>query len=166
MANKHKLIKRLKELHYTIASAESCTGGLFASTIISVPHTSSIINASIVTYANDAKIKYCGVNPDSIAKYGVVSEQVAGEMALGIAKECNANVGVSFSGIAGPTGATLNKPVGMVCFGISINGKLSTYTMYFNGTRTANRRQSVDFMINKLLELLWYISICLVLKQI
>lgn len=152
--NTQKLIDLLMQKNYKIASAESCTGGLFASTIISHPNTSSIIDLSIVTYANEAKIKYVNVNPKTIEKYGVVSEEVAGEMAIGIAEASGANIGVSFSGIAGPTGATETKPVGMVCIGLCINGSLFTYTNYFKGDRTSVRTQSVEFAINKLLELL------------
>ncbi len=152
--NTQKLIDILMQKQYKIASAESCTGGLFASTIISHPNTSSIIDLSIVTYANEAKIKYVNVNPETIEKFGVVSEQVAGEMAIGICEASGANVGVSFSGIAGPTGATATKPVGMVCIGFCINGNLFTYTNHFKGDRTDVRNQSVEFAINTLIELL------------
>lgn len=149
-----KLVNILIEKNYKIASAESCTGGMFASTIVNVPNASKVLDASIVTYANEAKEKYCNVSHKTLEKHGAVSEETAGEMAVGIAKECGCQVGVSFSGIAGPSGGTPQKPVGMVCFGFSINGKLETYTKFFKGNRTRVRKQSVRFAINKLIEIL------------
>lgn len=149
-----KLVNLLIEKNYKIASAESCTGGMFASKIVNVPNASKVIDCSIVTYANEAKEKYCGVNHKSIEMFGVVSEQVAGEMAKGIAEECESQVGVSFSGIAGPSGGTPQKPVGMVCFGFFVNGNLETHTKHFKGSRTRVRKQSVRFAINRLIEIL------------
>ena len=149
-----KLVLKLIEKGYKIATAESCTGGMLASKIVNVPMASKVLDESVVTYANEAKIKYAGVSAKSIEKYGVVSEPVAGEMAKGIAKSAGANVGVGISGIAGPTGGTETKPVGMVCFGFSVNGSVQTFTKYFKGSRTKVRKQSTNYAINKLLEIL------------
>lgn len=149
-----QLVLKLIEKGYKIATAESCTGGMLSSTIVSVPNASAVIDASFVTYANSAKIKFLGVDEKLIEKHGVVSEEVAANMASGAAAAAGADVGVGISGIAGPTGATPNKPVGMVCFGISICGDIKTYTKYFKGSRTSVRRQSVKFVINTLLKLL------------
>lgn len=91
------LVKKLQKLNYTIASAESCTGGLFASTIINVSGSSSVINSSIVTYSNESKEKFCDVKKETIKKFNVVSEQVAIEMAKGIVNICGSNIGVSFT---------------------------------------------------------------------
>ena len=148
------VVDKLVELGYTIASAESCTGGMFASTIINVPCASKVINSSVVTYSNEAKQKYCGVKEQTIEQFGVVSEQVAIEMALGIAKESNANVGVSFSGVAGPGGGTKETPVGTVCMAFAINGQVQSYTKIFAGDRMEVRQKCVDFALNKLLEIL------------
>ena len=149
-----KLVLKLIEKGYKIATAESCTGGMLAAHIVNVPMASKVLDESVVTYANEAKIKYCGVAPETIKKLGVVSEEVAGEMAKGIAKSAGANVGVGISGIAGPSGGTTTKPVGMVCFGFCINGKVQTHTKYFKGSRTSVRKKSTKFAINKLLEIL------------
>lgn len=149
-----ELVLKLIEKGYKIATAESCTGGMLASTIVNVPMASKVFDESVVTYANEAKIKYASVSPESIEKYGVVSEEVAGEMAEGIAKSAGANVGVGISGIAGPTGATATKPVGMVCFGFFVDGKLETCTKYFKGSRTAVRKKSTKFAIEKLLQII------------
>ncbi|MCR5430105.1 MAG: CinA family protein [Eubacterium sp.] len=151
-----ELVELLIKKNMTIASAESCTGGLFASKIVDVPDASKVLNASVVTYSNDAKTKYANVNPELIEKYGAVSEEVAMAMAEGIAKETNANVGVSFSGIAGPTGGTPDKPVGTVCIGIYIDGDRHCETLHLNESwsRFEIRTASVDFMAERLLELL------------
>lgn len=148
------LVNKLIQLGYTIASAESCTGGMFSSTIINVPNASKVISSSIVTYSNEAKQKYCGVKKETIETYGVVSENTAREMAIGIAKECDANVGVSFSGYAGPATDVGDTTVGTVCFGFCIEGKVCSCTKVFKGGRMSVRRKSVNFAINKLLELL------------
>ena len=145
-----KLNLLLSKRKLTIATAESCTGGMLASTIIGEAGASEIIKSSIVTYSNEAKVKYAGVKEETLKKYGAVSEKVAGEMAKGIAKECSADVGVGISGIAGPTGAVPGKPVGTVCFGFCFKGKVLTETMLFKGNRTAVRKKSVKHAINKL----------------
>ena len=127
-----ELVDLLIEKNMTIASAESCTGGLFAASIVDIADASKVLNASVVTYSNEAKTKYANVSPDLIEKYGAVSEEVAMAMAEGIAKETNANVGVSFSGIAGPTGGTPEKPVGTVCVVIYIDGDRYCDTLHLN----------------------------------
>ena len=149
-----ELVKLLINKGYTIASAESCTAGLFAATIVNVADASKVINSSVVTYSNEAKTKYAAVNPETIEKYNVVSENVAKEMAEGIAKECGANIGVGITGLAGPGGGTEELPVGTVCFGLSINGNTVTYKQVFSGDRQQVRYASVDFVITKLIELL------------
>lgn len=150
-----KVVSLLKEKGYTVSFAESCTGGAAAARLVSIPDASYVLNASLVTYANEAKIKYLGVSPETIEKYGVVSEEVALEMAEGVARENSAEIGVSVSGIAGPSGATDKKPVGMVCFGFSMLGEVHTFTKYF-GTLGRNkvREASVDFIYDRLFELL------------
>lgn len=156
MENFEELVQLLIENKMTIASAESCTGGLFASKIVDVPDASKVLNASVVTYSNEAKTKYANVNPELIEKYGAVSEEVAMAMAEGIAKETNANVGVSFSGVAGPTGGTPEKPVGTVCIGIYIDGDRHCETLHLNEawTRVEIRLASVNYMAEQLIDLL------------
>lgn len=150
-----KVYEKLKEKNMKIATAESCTGGLVAGRLINVSGASEILDYSVVTYANEFKVSELGVKEKSIEKYGVVSEAVAGEMALGVSKKAGSNVGISTSGIAGPTGGTETKPVGMVCFGISINGKVHSFTHIFKPKgRAYVRRKSVEFVLKTLLELL------------
>lgn len=148
-----KVVKRLMEKSYHISFAESCTGGLAAGTIVSVADASKVFDVSFVTYADEAKIKYLGVEADTIAQFGVVSEEVAYQMAEGVAGEAGSEVGIGITGIAGATGATATKPMGMVCFGICINGQVRTYTMQFGAIgRNEVRKKSVEFVLQQLLE--------------
>ena len=102
---------------------------------------------SFVTYANEAKIRYLGVDNATIVRYGVVSEEVARQMAQGVAKEAGSQVGVGITGVAGPGGGTKDKPVGMVCFGFYINGEVVTYTKQFGEIgRNEVRENSVAFV--------------------
>lgn len=138
-----------KNLH--ISFAESCTGGLAAGRLVDLPDASKVLDVSFVTYANEAKVKYLGVLENDIELYGVVSEQIAGQMAKGVAQNNSAEVGVGISGIAGPTGGTEEKPVGTVCFGFSICGKVYTFTKHFgNIGRNEVRKKSVDFVFETL----------------
>lgn len=150
-----RVVNALIEQGYHISLAESCTGGLTAAAIVSVADASRVLDISFVTYANEAKMRYLGVCRETIEKYGVVSEQVAYEMAKGVAKEAGSEVGIGITGIAGPGGGTATKPVGMVCFGISLNGTVKTYTKQFGAIgRNEVRNASVDFVLNELYELL------------
>ena len=101
----------------TVATAESCTGGLVAAKLVNYPGISSALNEAHVTYANEAKVKYCGVKPETLAQYGAVSEQTAAEMAAGLRERSGADIAVSTTGIAGPGGGTPEKPVGLVYIG-------------------------------------------------
>lgn len=146
-----KIIKILQEKNYTIATAESCTGGLLASTIVNINGASKVFNEGYITYSNEAKERILGVKNATINEFGVVSEEVCKEMALNTQKIANVNIAVGISGIAGPTGGTSNKPIGMVCFGIVINDDIYTYTKYFgNIGRTNVRNKSVEFVIDLL----------------
>ena len=147
-----RLVNKLIELNYKITFAESCTGGMVAAKIVEVSNASKVFDQSFVTYSNESKVNLLGVNPETIEKYGVVSESVASEMAKGCALKANANIGVGISGIAGPTGDTPNKPIGMVCFGFYINGDISFKTMYFgNVGRNVVRSHSTKFVLECLL---------------
>ena len=145
------VVTQLIEKNWHIAFAESCTGGLCAGRLINVPDASRVLDVSFVTYANEAKIQYLGVPIDLIEMHGVVSEEVAGAMAKGVAKAAGCEVGVATSGIAGPSGAVPGKPVGTVCFGFYINGSLHTATCHFDGMeRNEVRAAAVDFVFETL----------------
>lgn len=149
------IVKKLIEKGYHISCAESCTGGMITATLINVPDASKVLDSGIITYSNESKMRYLGVKLETIETYGVVSEEVAKEMAAGIAACNQADIGVSVSGIAGPGGGTRKKPVGTVCFGISVCGRLYSYTCQFGDIgRNVVRAKSVEFVFDKLLELL------------
>lgn len=155
MALEEDVVNKLIDKGYHIAFAESCTGGLCCGTLVNVTNASSVLDMSFTTYANEAKIKLLGVDADTILKHGVVSEEVAYEMALGVAKVADSEVGVGVTGIAGPGGGTAKKPVGMVCFGFNINGEIKTFTKQFGKIgRNQVRKSSVEFVFEKLKELL------------
>lgn len=155
MTKAEELVKLLIDKGYKLSFAESCTGGKLAAAIVDVADASKVFDVSFVTYANEAKMKYIGVQSETIEKYGVVSEQVAGEMAKGTAMETGADVAVGISGIAGPTGGTEEKPVGMVCFGYYVNQEVKTETLQFgNVGRNKVRELSVENAIGKLISFL------------
>lgn len=152
MGKVSELVRLLIEKGYTISFAESCTGGKMAAAIVDVADASKVLNASFVTYSNDAKIKYANVSEETLDKFGAVSEQTAGEMALGTAKANHADVAVGISGIAGPTGGTADKPVGTVCFGYYINGMVMTETVHFpDEGRNRVRDMSVEHVTERLI---------------
>ena len=153
MENAEKLVNLLIEKKLHITTAESCTGGMVASRIVDVANASKVFNVAYVTYANEAKEKYLNVDSKTIEKYGVVSEEVTKQMALGALKEANADISIVTSGIAGPTGRTKYKPVGMVCFGVGIKDNVYTSTKYFgnigrNKVRSMATEYIIDFAIN------------------
>lgn len=155
MTIEEQVVNRLIEKKYHISFAESCTGGLCCGTLVNVSNASKVLDMSFVTYANEAKVELLGVNPKTVDAYGVVSEEVAGEMCRGVAEKAHSEVGVGVTGVAGPTGGTDKKPVGMVCFGFYVNGEVKTYTMQFgNLGRNVVRAKSVEFVFNTLNDLL------------
>ncbi len=154
-AKKQAVLAYLKERGWHITFAESCTGGLLSSSLVDLPSASSVFSESYVTYANESKTALCGVLPETLSRYGAVSEQTAGEMAVGAARRAHAEAAVSVSGIAGPEGGTAQKPVGTVCFGFSLPSGLHTTTAHFdNLSRSAVREASVSFAWQELCRLL------------
>ena len=155
MTIEEQVVNKLIDRCFHISFAESCTGGLCCGTLVNVSNASKVLDMSFVTYANEAKVELINVNPETIESYGVVSEQVAGEMCKGVAEKSHSEVGVGITGVAGPTGGTAKKPVGMVCFGFYVLGNVTTRTMQFgNIGRNEVRAKSVDFVFNTLAELL------------
>lgn len=155
MTIEEQVVNKLIDRGFHISFAESCTGGLCCGMLVNVSNASKVLDMSFVTYANEAKVELINVNPETIENYGVVSEQVAEEMCKGVAEKAHSEVGVVITGVAGPTGGTAKKPVGMVCFGFYVLGNVTTRTMQFgNIGRNEVRAKSVDFVFNTLAELL------------
>ena len=134
----------------TISVAESCTGGSLSSSLTSISGASSYFNCGFITYSNQSKIDMLGVNPESIEMYGAVSEKVAHEMVTGAGQKSHSNLAVSITGIAGPSGGSASKPVGMVCIGFFFDGKVTTTTQFFSGSRSDIVSQSVTFALVEL----------------
>jgi nicotinamide-nucleotide amidase len=139
----------------TLAVAESCTGGLVASRITSVPGSSRSFVGGAVVYSNQLKIAFANVNPDVIAQYGAVSEEVAKALASGIRQRTGATIGLGITGIAGPTGATETKPVGRVYIAVSDAHKSDVLEYTFRGSRTRIREwattQALDLIRRRLM---------------
>lgn len=147
--------KMLVENNLKIAVAESCTGGMVSALLINYPGISSVFMEGCVTYSNEAKMKSLGVKKETLDVYGAVSDKCAKEMASGVAARYNTNIGIATTGIAGPDGGTDEKPVGLVYFGIYINGKVISKKYVFNGDRQGVRERATRTILNDLrLELL------------
>jgi len=148
-----KVSKKLHEKNLSLVCAESCTGGWVAKQITDLTGSSAIFDRGFVTYSNQAKQDMLGVSKRSLDAFGAVSEEVASEMAEGAINHSAANIALSITGIAGPTGGSEDKPVGMVCFGWLIRGeKIRTETKYFKGDRNSVREQAVDFSLNGIIK--------------
>ncbi len=145
---------KLHEERLTLATAESCTGGLVAAAITDMPGSSGWFDRGFVTYSNQAKTEMIGVPADLIDKHGAVSEPVAKAMAEGTLRNSRAQVALSITGVAGPGGGTEAKPVGMVCFAWSNRLHTSVETQHFKGDRDQVRTQAAVHALRGLLELL------------
>ena len=126
----------------TIATAESCTGGMVAAALINYPGISSVFREGAVTYSNDAKINRLGVERETLDKYGAVSSEVAAEMAQGIARTAGTSIGISTTGTAGPDGGSTEKPVGLVYIGLYMNGEVKTKMLKLAGDRQKIRERA------------------------
>ena len=149
-----ELGRRLADAGLTLAAAESCTGGWIAKCVTDVAGSSGWFDRGFVTYSNDAKRDLLGVLAETLDTQGAVSEAVVREMALGALARGSARVSVAVSGIAGPGGGSADKPVGSVCFGFALGGRVTTETLCFDGDREAVRRQSVAHALRRLIDLL------------
>ena len=125
------LLKTLTKKKLKISFAESCTGGLLASSITSISGASKIFNLGLITYSNQAKIKLLKINKDIIRKYGAVSHECCLAMVNNLSKISKANINVSVTGIAGPNGGTKHKPVGLVYIGIKRGNKTQINKFFF-----------------------------------
>ncbi|SFN57779.1 nicotinamide-nucleotide amidase [Xenorhabdus japonica] len=151
-----ELGKRLKQRKLSVTCVESCTGGWIAKVLTDIAGSSAYFNRSFVTYSNDAKHEMLGVSPESLARFGAVSEQVVKEMAAGALIAAKADVSVAVSGIAGPDGGSEEKPTGTVWFGFAFHVdediQTVTYRQHFSGDRDTVRLQAVIFSLKTLLE--------------
>jgi len=138
-----------KQQGFTIATAESCTGGLLSSLLTELPGSATMFTHGFITYANEAKSDMLGVSADVIQEHGAVSEPVARAMAEGALKNAHANLAIAITGIAGPDGGSDAKPTGTVHFACAVNGKATTHQMHvFTGERSKIRLTAVEMALN------------------
>ena len=149
-----ELYELLKAGNLRLAVAESCTGGLVSAAITDIPGISQVYAGSITSYENAVKEHLLKVPAEVLATVGAVSEECAKFMAVGVAGAMECNVAISTTGIAGPTGAVPGKPVGTVCIGYYIKGKVFTETNHFTGDRSQVRNSAVKRALTHLQELL------------
>jgi len=144
------LVKLLKQHGLTLATAESCTGGLLAGRLVNVSGVSEVFGEGFVTYSNEAKMKYLNVKEETLRQFGAVSSQTAGEMAQGAARAAGANAGLAITGIAGPDGGTSAKPVGLVYIAAYLNGSVAVNEYHLKGNRQKVRELSVIYAMDLL----------------
>lgn len=140
--------KLLLEKNLTIAVAESCTGGLVTAQLVNYPGISKVLLEGVVTYSNDAKKSRLNVSEETLKLHGAVSYQTAIEMAEGVAKTAKADVGISTTGIAGPSGGTSKKPVGLVYLGVYIKGYKTFKELRLTGDRQKIRERAAKELLN------------------
>jgi nicotinamide-nucleotide amidase len=148
------LAQILLSKNWTISLAESCTGGLVCATLTELAGSSEWFERGYITYSNEAKTKCLDVPVDLIESHGAVSEQVAKAMAEGARINSGSNVAISITGIAGPSGGSVEKPVGTVCFGWATENQILTKTMRFEGARQKIRQDATEFALSELIALL------------
>ncbi|MBI5888395.1 MAG: CinA family protein [Deltaproteobacteria bacterium] len=148
-----RVIERCRR-HMTIAVAESCTGGLVSNLITDVSGSSGYFIGGVVAYSNDVKKDMLGVKAATLKRHGAVSVETAAEMARGVRKRFRSRIGVSTTGIAGPTGGSAQKPVGTVCIAVCARGKTAARQFLFKGSRSAVKKQSALAALKMLEEVL------------
>jgi PncC family amidohydrolase len=148
MENYNQLVEFLIEKKLTISTAESCTGGLIAKLITDVPGSSEVVIGGIVSYSNEMKLKWLGVQRKTLEKFGAVSEQTVGEMLDGIRKETGSDLAIAVSGIAGPTGGTPEKPVGTVFIGVAFREQQVIQKYRFKGSREEVRMDAAEKVVD------------------
>ena len=152
--NIEKIIQKLTEQKQTVSFAESCTGGRIAAAFTAVSGASEILDGSVVSYSNDIKHTWLGVEKEVLENFGAVSSQCVAQMLEGIKNLSGADYALAVSGIAGPTGGTELKPVGTVYIGLQTPFSQEVFQCFFHGDREAIQEQSTAFAIEKLEEYL------------
>ncbi|MDF2906662.1 MAG: cinA [Herbinix sp.] len=137
------IVRKLQAKNYTLATAESCSGGMLTSRLVNVAGVSNILKEGFITYSNEAKMKYLGVSEETLATEGAVSHRCAEEMVRGAAKTAKAQAAVAITGIAGPDGGTEEKPVGLVYIACLVEDKVTVKELRLKGNRLKIRDQSV-----------------------
>ncbi|MGD9160476.1 MAG: CinA family protein [Desulfobacteraceae bacterium] len=138
------LSKLLITKSLTISVAESCTGGLIGHLITSIPGSSVYFMGGVISYSNQAKCDLLGISPGTLEQYGAVSDQTAKEMAMGVKERFKSDIGISVTGIAGPDGGSIEKPVGTVFMGFVFDNEPLAIKYLFKGNRTEIKQQTAE----------------------
>ena len=149
-----QLAEALKQRGWMLATAESCTGGMIAAACTDVAGSSEWFDRGFVTYSNAAKTEMLGVPADVISQHGAVSEEVAQAMAFGAVKHSHAQVSIAVTGIAGPSGGSIDKPVGTVWFGWAIGDQVQTACIRWQGNRQTVRQHTLLHALQHLCQLI------------
>lgn len=150
----NETIQLLQDNFMTVALAESCTGGMISSELINYPGASNFFDLGIVSYSNEAKMSLLRVSPETLGTYGAVSEETCSEMLKGLRRLSMSDVLVSVTGIAGPSGGTPDKPVGLVYIGVMLGDAIRVKKFNFSGDRLTIRKRSMLSAINMIREAL------------
>jgi PncC family amidohydrolase len=142
----------MQELSLTVAVAESCTGGLVGSRLTDVAGSSTYFLGGVVAYSNDAKVKLLDVRRETLAEHGAVSEQAAREMAEGVRHCFGTDIGLAVTGIAGPGGATKDKPVGLMWLALDAEGDIQARSIRLAGDRRQNKAGAAEQLLSLLEE--------------
>jgi len=145
-----KIIEHLTYTKESISFAESCTGGRIATAFTSISGASAILGGSCITYSNEIKHLWLGVKEETLVEYGAVSKECVEEMLLGIKKMARSDYAIAVSGIAGPSGGTDEKPVGLVYIGLSTPQSLYVEKYYFDGSREDVQNRATEVAIEML----------------
>lgn len=148
-----RVVRALRRAALSAATCESLTGGLVGATLTSVPGASTVYRGGLVTYASDLKASLAGVDADWIASHGVINATTAAQMALGCARTCGADVGMSCTGVAGPDPQD-GFGAGTVYVAVSVRGEVTVRDLALAGDRQSIRRQTVDALLALVLEVL------------
>lgn len=140
----------LKEKGVKLATAESCTGGLLSARVVNVPGSSAYYVGGFVVYANELKTKLLSVEEEAINRFGAVSEEVCRQMAVGALEETDADIALAITGISGPSGATLEKPVGLTYIALATDREVLVRKFLFSGTRNENRFMATQWALEML----------------
>jgi len=145
-----KIVAKFTKSKTTIAVAESCTGGYISNMITNIPGASKVFERGIICYSNISKINLLNINPEDLSQYGAVSEIVANQLANNIRILSNVTIGIGITGIAGPTGGTPEKPIGLVFIGFSTQKETIVKKYQFNVSRIAFKEKVLEKILTLL----------------
>ncbi|MFH1878044.1 MAG: CinA family protein [Candidatus Omnitrophota bacterium] len=148
----NEIFLKLKKKNKKLGLAESCTGGMVSGRITNVPGISAYFNGSVIAYSNEVKVSVLGVPPEKIKKYGAVSRQVASLMAEGARRVLKTDIAAAVTGIAGPSGSTPGKPVGVAYIAVSSDRSRKTKRVLFRGDRLSIRSGFCDAVLGMILD--------------